>query len=164
MRATVAFLAFAWLGIAHATDANVLKAVAAQPTPTATSLTGMLAHVKGKPVIVNFWASWCEPCREEMPALARLAGRAQNKNLTVRTVAVADNEKQVDDFLWAVLPDRQTLPVLHDRDQTISRAWGVRVLPTTLVLDRRHRVVLRGTGAVNWDSPTVQQQLKPYLN
>ncbi len=127
-------------------------------------LAQLLAQHKGKPVLVNFWATWCEPCREEMPALARLAARWQAKGLTVLTVAVADNDKRVEDFLWETLPENQKLPVLHDREQTISRAWGARVLPTTVVLDRRHRIVLRGLGAIDWDAPAIDKQLKTLLN
>ena len=119
---------------------------------------------KGKVLVVNFWATWCEPCREEMPALSRLAARWQARGLTVLTVAVADNAKRVEEFLWEALPDQQTLPVLHDRDQVISRAWEARMLPTTVVLDKQHRIVARGTGAIDWDAPAIDKQLKRLIN
>ena len=127
-------------------------------------LVQLLAQHKGKAVVVNFWATWCEPCREEMPSLARLDARWQARGLTVLTVAVADNAKRVEDVLWETLPEKQTLPVLHDREQTISRTWGARVLPTTIVLDRRHRIVARGLGAIDWDAPAIDQQLQTLLN
>jgi thiol-disulfide isomerase/thioredoxin len=148
---------------AHAGD---LKPVAAQALPAAADvrLKQALAQHKGKPVVVNFWATWCEPCREEMPSLARLASRWQAKGLTVLTVAVADNAKRVEDFLWETLPDQQTLPVVHDREQTISRAWGARMLPTTLILNRQHRIVARGMGAIDWDAPAIDKQLTTLIN
>ena len=127
-------------------------------------LAQVLAQHKGKPVLVNFWATWCEPCREEMPSLARLATRWQAKGLTVLTVAVADNAKRVDDFLWEALPGQQTLPVVHDREQTISRAWGARMLPATVILDRQHRIVARGMGAIDWDAPAIDKQLTNLIN
>jgi len=147
-------------------SAAVMQAVAPRAVPTAvdTRLTQALAEHKGKVVLVNFWATWCEPCREEMPALGRLAARWQSKGLTVLTIAVADNGKQVADFLWEALPEGQTLRVLQDREQTISRAWGARVLPTTVVLDRRHRIVLRGQGAIDWDAPAIDKQLTTLIN
>ncbi len=136
-----------------------LKPVMAQKAPA--GLDGALAAHKGKPVLVNFWATWCPPCREEMPALGRLAQRWQAKGLVVHTVAVADKAKDVEDFLWEISTE---LTVQHDRDQSISRAWGARMLPTTVVLDRRHRVVLRGTGAIDWDAPAVDKQMQSLLN
>ena len=123
-----------------------------------------LAAYRGKVVLVNFWATWCEPCREEMPSLARLATRWQAQGLTVLTVAVADNAKRVEEFLWEALPDQQTLPVLHDRDQVISRAWEARMLPTTVILNKQHRIVARGTGAIDWDAPAIDKQLKKLIN
>ena len=134
------------------------------PADKDTRLAQLLAQHKGKAVLLNFWATWCEPCREEMPSLARLDARWQARGLTVLTVAVADNDKRVEEFLWETLPDKQTLPVLHDREQTISRAWGARMLPTTLVLDRRHRIVARGLGAIDWDAPAIDKQLKTLIN
>jgi len=147
-------------------DTTGLKPVAPRSMPASDDrrLAQLLERHKGKPVLVNFWATWCEPCREEMPALARLDKRWRAKGLAVLTVAVADNAKRVEEFLWETLPGQQTLPVLHDREQTISRAWGARVLPTTVALDRRHRVVLRGQGAIDWDAPAIDQQLKKLIN
>ncbi len=147
-------------------QAAPLKPLAPRAIPASDDvrLARTLAQHKGRAVVLNFWATWCEPCREEMPSLARLATRWQAKGLTVLTVAVADNDKRVADFLWETLPDKQTLPVLHDREQTISRAWGARVLPTTVVLDRRHRIVARGTGAIDWDAPAMEKQLKTLIH
>lgn len=143
-----------------------LKPNAPQALPASKDarLMQLLAQRQGKAVVLNFWATWCEPCREEMPALARLDARWQARGLTVLTVAVADNAKRVEDFLWETLPGQQTLPVLHDREQTLSRAWGARMLPTTLVLDRRHRIVARGLGAIDWDASAIDKQLQSLLN
>ena len=146
-------------------QADGLKPIAAQTAPAASwPLKQALAQHRGKPVVVNFWATWCEPCREEMPSLARLATRWQAQGLTVLTVAVADNAKRVEEFLWEALPDQQTLPVLHDRDQVISRAWEARMLPTTVILNKQHRIVARGTGAIDWDAPAIDKQLKKLIN
>lgn len=119
-----------------------------------------LADYRGKWVVVNFWATWCEPCRQEMPSLQRLARRMEGKGLAVLTVAVNDRETLVKDFLWEISVD---LPVLHDREQGESRALGVRVLPTTLVFDRSHRLRLRAVGAVEWDAPEIESQLEKLL-
>ena len=79
-------------------------------------------------------------------------------------VAVADSDKRAEDFLWEVLPEGQKLPLLHDREQGISRAWGARMLPASVILDRRHRIVARGLGAIDWDAPAIDKQLHTLLN
>lgn len=134
----------------------------AQPLPAVADarLTELLAQYKGSPLIINFWASWCEPCREEMPSLQRLADRWRGRGTAVLAIAVADKRDKAADFLWEA---GVTLPLLHDPDQAVARAWGVRTLPTTLVLDRRHRIVARGRGAIDWDDAAVETQLQTLL-
>lgn len=120
-----------------------------------------LARHRGKVVLVNFWGSWCTPCREELPALQRLATRWAGKGLVVLTVAVADRPKAVEDLFWELSVD---LPVLYDSEQTISRAYGAYALPTTLLLDRRHVPRLRGVGAIDWDSPATERKLQRLIH
>lgn len=117
------------------------------------NLAARLASYAGRPVLVNFWASWCEPCREEMPALQALADRG----VAVLTIAVADRETDARRFLDQA---GVALPLLFDREQRISKAWGARLLPYTVVLDRRHRVVARAQGVVDWDASAVREQLQ----
>ena len=143
----------------HASELATVRATRL-PTPTDGRLNSLIATHPGQPVLVNFWASWCEPCREEMPSLQRLADRSRRAGLVVITVAVADRLDQVDRFL---ADHAIQLPVVDDRDQVISRAWGARVLPGTVVLDRHHRIRLRGQGAIDWDSPAAGRHLHPFL-
>jgi transglutaminase-like putative cysteine protease/thiol-disulfide isomerase/thioredoxin len=155
-RLWIAALPWPCTGLLHASE---LLAVPAASPPRAGDdpLHALLSAWKGRPVIINFWASWCEPCREEMHSLQRLARRQAPQGLAVATVAVADQRTPLDRFL---AENAVQLPVVDDRQQSISRAWGARVLPTTIVLDRRHRIRLRGQGAIDWDSPAVEQQLQ----
>ena len=143
-------------------DAAELVADPAQPSPPASDarLTELLAQREGTAVIVNFWASWCEPCRAEMPSLQRLAERWRARGLTVLTVAVGDRPERAENFLWETAV---VLPLLNDPDQTMARSLGVRALPTTLVLDRRHRIVARARGALDWDAATIDRQLRILL-
>lgn len=146
-------------GLTHASELSV---VPASPLPRSPDnrLHALIESQKGRLIVINFWASWCEPCREEMPALQRLANRWRDQGLTVITVAVADNPRHVEEFLWE---SSVQLPVIDDREQVISRSWGASALPTTVILDRRHRIRLRGLGPIDWDSPSVGQKLQPLL-
>lgn len=130
-----------------------LKPVSPSPAPALSERPGgpeVLDSLRGRPVVVNFWATWCEPCRDEMPALDRLRGR--RPDVAVITVAMADSKAKVDSFITDYLLD---LRVLHDPDQVAGKAWGVRVLPTTIVLDAAHRVRYRAVGVLDWDSPAL---------
>jgi thiol-disulfide isomerase/thioredoxin len=130
------------------------KVVPPRPFPKArdAALTTALASHRGKPVLINFWASWCPPCREELPDLQRFANDEKTRGLVVLTVAVADQRKAVADLLRDLGVD---LPVVFDPDQSISRVWGAYGLPTSVLLDRRHRIRYRALGVVDWqDEPT----------
>lgn len=90
-----------------------------------------LDTARGHVVLVHFFATWCEPCREELPALNRLAARA-NGDVKVLAIAVADADQRVQRFFATTPVD---FPVLLDRDRAVAKAWNVATLPTTFVLD-----------------------------
>ena len=124
-------------------------------------LHAAIAARKGQPLLINFWASWCETCREEMPALQRLAQRWQGRGLQLITVAVADTPKQTQDYLEKI---GVQLPVIHDPEQQIIQRWGVLAVPTTVILDKRHRIRLFAQGDINWDAASIDRQLQPLFN
>jgi len=106
----------------------------AQPTfslPNTTGANVALAAARGRVVLVHFFATWCEPCREELPALNRLAARA-NGSVKVLAIAVADADQRVQRFFGSTPVD---FPILLDRDRAVARAWNVATLPMTFVLD-----------------------------
>lgn len=84
------------------------------------------------------------------------AKRWQARGLTVITVAVADNPRQVSDTLEKL---NVQLPVIHDPEQQIIQRWGVSFPPTTLILDARQRIRLRGQGAIDWDAAAIDRQI-----
>lgn len=134
-----------------------LKSVSPTPAPALAEHPGgsdVLEGLRGRPVLVNFWATWCEPCRDEMPALDRL--RERRPDVTVIAVAMADSKAKVEAFAKDYLLD---LRILQDPDQVAGRSWGVRVLPTTLLLDASHHIRYRAVGALDWQSPALEAAL-----
>ena len=124
-------------------------------TPGASTLDAVLDPLRGKAVLVNFWASWCVPCRDEMPALVAL-GQSQ-ANLELVTIAVADREADIRRFLDAM---GLAPTVVVDPEQRIARAWSVGMLPTTILLDTTHHPRYRVRGELDWSAAEVRAQLR----
>jgi cytochrome c biogenesis protein CcmG, thiol:disulfide interchange protein DsbE len=126
----------AWKG--GATPALVLK------TPAGETVD--LAKLGGKVVLVNFWATWCAPCVEEMPALARLRDRLADRGLEVIAVNEGEMPERVTGFANRTGLD---LSIVLDRDKQAAKAWKVRALPTTYIVDRRGRIRLFAEGELD---------------
>src|SRR6476661_8682568 len=106
-------------------------------------------ELAGKVVLLNFWATWCGPCKEEMPSLARLQSQfdpAQVRVVTVTTDLYPQGIKQFLDHLGI------NLPVLFDEDQELSRRFMVRGLPTTVLIGQDGHAIGRAVGPRAWDS------------
>ena len=119
-----------------------------------------LADYRGKVVVLNFWATWCVPCRVEMPSMQRLQDKLAGKPFAVLAVDFGEGAPRVSEFLKKV-PVRFT--VLLDRDTSAATAWKVKVLPTTLVLDREQRIRYSVVGDLDWDSQFVEDTIKKLL-
>ena len=108
------------------------------------------SELAGKVVLVNFWATWCGPCKEEMPSLARLQQQLDPSRFTMLTVTTDLQRQGIAHFLSQL---GVSLPVLFDEDQEVSRSFMVRGLPTTIVIARDGALVGRAVGPRAWDSP-----------
>jgi thiol-disulfide isomerase/thioredoxin len=109
-----------------------------------------LSELTGKVVLVNFWATWCGPCKEEMPSLARLQKQLDPAQFILFTVTTDMQRQGIAHFLSQL---GVSLPVLFDEDQEVSRSFMVRGLPTTIVIARDGTLVGRAVGPRAWDSP-----------
>ncbi len=125
------FLAFAMAGGAQASS---LKGPAPNFTLKALSGKNMkLSEMAGNVVLINFWASWCGPCREEMPLLNELHNKYEPLGFTVLGVNVEEDPKNARGFLKNFPVD---FPVVLDNKNTVSRQYNVIAMPTTVVVDR----------------------------
>jgi len=109
------------------------------------------ADLRGRAVLLNFWASWCEPCRAEMPSLQALADLYGPDKLLV--LAINFKEPPIRALRFAQSTG-VTLPVLLDTQGLLARQWGVKVFPTTLLVDARSRPRQRVQGEVDWTGQT----------
>ena len=116
---------------------------------------GALADYAGRVAVVNWWATWCAPCREEMPSLQALA-RAEPE-VAVVTLAFGRNHPAAMERFWAET-GVTTLP-LHRDPGDLARAVGVRGLPHTIVLDPEGRIVAELVGITDWAAPSMRAVL-----
>jgi cytochrome c biogenesis protein CcmG, thiol:disulfide interchange protein DsbE len=116
--------------------------------PTLGGGTFRLAKHRGHVVFLNFWATWCKPCIEEMPAIERLWRRNANGPLVVLAVSGDPNSGRVGPFL---AEHRVTLPVGLDPAGEVAKSLGVRTLPTTVIIDRNGYVAAIAFGPRAWD-------------
>ena len=122
----------------------------AKPTFALPDLEGVnyaLEQHAGRTVLVHFFATWCEPCREELSSLTHLVDRPGGAPVSVVAVNVAEVPTRVRRFLDAAPVN---FPVMLDSDRAVTKAWGVSILPTTFVLDRALAARLFVEGDIDW--------------
>lgn len=125
---------------------------------TSEGETISLDRFAGKVVLLNFWATWCAPCVEEMPALDRLQAELGGDRFQV--VAVSSDRSGAE----AVAPfyeqhGLESLPIYLDPEGAVGRAFGIRGLPTTVLIDSQGREVARKEGVAEWDEPPIKTAL-----
>jgi thiol-disulfide isomerase/thioredoxin len=121
-----------------------------------------LSDYRGKVVLVNFWATWCPPCRREMPSMERLSRRLQGQPFVILAINQQEQPDQVFVFTGQLDP-APTFPILFDRDSTVSHAWGVLGLPASFIVDKQGRVVYRAMGGREFDHPEIEQTIRAIL-
>ena len=133
----------------------------AAPDFTLKDLAGRDVNLKalqGKVVLVNFWATWCPPCRSEVPSMVKLNAAMAGKPFQMLAVSIDEGGKEaVEDFFKR---SGATLPVLLDTQQKISKIYGTTGVPETFVLDKHGIVLKKVVGAMDWNDP----QVIDYLN
>jgi peroxiredoxin len=119
-----------------------------------------LIDFKGKVVLLNFWASWCPPCRTELPRLNALKKSYEGKNFEIVAIATDRSSSPVIDF---VKKHNITLPVLLDTDVKVSRKYKVFSLPTSFLINKRGIMVEKFIGELNLDSSALMEKIEELL-
>jgi cytochrome c biogenesis protein CcmG/thiol:disulfide interchange protein DsbE len=126
------------------------------------------ADLRGTPVVLNFWASWCGPCREEMPLFQRKWQAYEDEGITFVGVVLRDTPESARQFVKA---NGITYPILWDPDQTLGSALGVNLLPETFFIDSNWHLIagvkqeaLDGSGAVRTFGAIDESQLQDRID
>jgi peroxiredoxin len=119
-----------------------------------------LQHYRGRLIFLNFWATWCIPCREEMPAMEQLHQTFQSQGLAILAV----NRKETPEKIKAFLDEyRLSFTALLDAGGSVFRDYQVMGLPTTYLIDREGKLLARGVGGRDWTRAEGKQLIKELL-
>ena len=125
-------------------------------------VTHDLAQLKGRVVLVNFWATWCPPCRREMPSMEKLKQQLHNEAFTVLAVNVGENVNDIELFTSQLDADL-SFPILLDRTSQTMQDWKIAGLPTTYLVDKKGRVMAGAIGGREFDHPEMVRTIRAEL-
>lgn len=154
------------LSIAQAKELKSLEPRApfsALTLPDLAGKTHRLADYQGKVVLVNFWATWCPPCRAEMPSMQRLKARMAGKPFVILAVNMAENEADIRDFLKEMKPTKIDFTILMDPQGKTIKEWRVSVFPTSFIIDATGNLRYSLLGATEWDEYDTVQKIEALL-
>ena len=112
--------------------------------------TFRLSDLRGRAVFLNFWATWCGPCRMEMPSMEALYRRCKDRGLAMVAVNVRENRREVAAFMDGM---NLSFPAALDSRGSIAALYGIEAFPTSYLIDRNGGIVARLVGALQWDAP-----------
>jgi|TARA_B110000238_G_scaffold130556_1_gene140935 thiol-disulfide isomerase/thioredoxin len=120
-----------------------------------------LADYKGKLVVLNFWATWCAPCREEMPSLDKLQSDNRLENLMVFPINIGQEDLSKSEIFFKEL-NIQNLDIYFDSTVTLAKKFTLRGVPTTILFDKKGQEFARILGAINFNDEELINWLKLY--
>ncbi len=121
--------------------------------------TQRLSDLRGKVVLVNFWATWCPPCRKELPSMQRLWKKLKSEPFAMHAIDTGETAEEILPFIFATGTEL-TFPILLDRDSRTLGQWPVIALPTTFVVDKQGHIAYRSVGGREWDDPKLIEELR----
>lgn len=117
----------------------------------------MLSDHRGKVILLNFWASWCPPCREEMPSLQKLYIKLKGRQFQLLTISLDDdNPGAIKAFMRK---NGYSFKVLHDRNGEVASRYQIHAIPTTFLLDKKGKIVERTVGSRDWSEPGMVKKI-----
>ena len=119
-----------------------------------------LADYKGKVLLINFWATWCGPCRDEMPSIQRLKEKLAGRPFVVLAVNLDEPESRIRKFLSTVKVD---FTILLDPERKAAKAWDARILPASFVIGADGKIRYSLVGEINWDHEHVVARIAELL-
>lgn len=123
-----------------------------------------LSQYRGQVIFLNFWASFCEPCREEMPSMEALVRQYRSQGMIMVAVSQDEGWTDVDQFMNSFLPgQRSAMTVLLDPEGATAQRFGTELLPETYIIDRDGKIVARFVGDYDWTRPEVKQIIEGLL-
>lgn len=154
--------------VAPASWAGELKVYKGNPQPPSLLLPDLagkmqsLASFKGKVVLLNFWATWCPPCRIEMPSMWRLKNKLKGKPFEVLAVDMGEDKKIVRAFM----PDdmERDFVVLLDTEGIALKEWKIFAFPTSFLIDKKGKIRYALYGGIEWDGPVETKIVEMLLN
>ena len=152
-----------------APHAKELRPLAPRDAPGALALKDLdgkphtLADYKGRVVLINFWATWCPPCRAEMPSMQRLKIAMKDKPFTILAVDMGETEAEVRQFLKEMKAPKLDFTILMDKDGKSLKEWKVFVFPTSYVLDAQGKLRYSLLGSTEWDEADNLKKIEALL-
>ena len=116
-----------------------------------------LSDYRGKPVIINFWTTWCPPCREEIPSMNRAWQQLEQEEIAMLAINMGEDEETIFIFSADYPAD---FPILMDRDGKVIEEWPVKGLPTTYVIAPDGRIAFRAIGSREWDDKSLLDRVR----
>ena len=141
----------------------VAALLAAAPPLDLRDTTGArhrLSDYRGKVVLVNFWATWCEPCREELPSIERLRASLAARPFAVLAIQMGGSPRTARDIAKEL---GLHFPVLLDGDSSVASSWKVNVLPTSFVVGPDGAIALSHVGELDWSSAEWRRKVQALL-
>ena len=150
---------------AGASSAADLKPWAGGPPPAFTlkDLDGRLhplSDYRGKVILINFWATWCGPCRDEMPSIQSLKEKLAGKPFAVLAINLDEPESRVRTFLSQMKVD---FTILLDPEKLTAKTWDARILPATFIVGPDGRIRYSLIGEINWGHEHVVSRISELL-